>query len=56
MFNLSKEEVEQKIKTLSFEDLMVLNAGITMDAALIIQRLFPDDQFVNWFIEIKRST
>ena len=56
MFNLSKEEVEQKIKTLSFEDLMVLNAGITMDAALIIQRLFPADQFVNWFIEIKRST
>lgn len=56
MFNLSKEEVEQKIKTLSFEDLMVLNAGITLDAALIIQRLFPDDQFVNWFIEMKKNS
>ena len=54
MFNLSPEEVEQKIQTLSFDDLMMLKAGVTLDAALLIQRLFPDDQFVNWFIEMKK--
>jgi hypothetical protein len=54
MFNLSPEEVEQKIKTLTFDELMLLKAGITLDAALLIQRLFPDDQYINWFVEMKK--
>lgn len=54
MFNLSPEEVEQKIKTLTFDELMLLKAGITLDAALLIQRLFPDDHYINWFVEMKK--
>ena len=55
MFNITTEEVVEKINNLSFEEKMVLLDGITTHAALILQRLFPDDAFIAWFVQTKKQ-
>lgn len=56
MFNLTPEEVVLKIASLSFEEKMILLAGISLPAALIMQRLFPDDALIAWLVQAKQRT
>jgi hypothetical protein len=56
MFNLTPEEVVLKIASLSFEEKMILLAGISLPAAQIMQRLFPDDALIAWLVQAKQRT
>ena len=55
MFNITIEEVVERINNLTFEEKMVLLDGITLPAALIIQKTFPDDAFIAWFVQTKKQ-
>jgi hypothetical protein len=56
MFNLTPEEVVLKIASLSFEEKMILLAGISLPAAQIMQKLFPDDALIAWLVQTKQQT
>lgn len=56
MFNLTPEEVVLKIASLSFEEKMILLSGISLPAAQIMQRLFPDDALIAWLAQAKQRT
>ena len=56
MFNLTPEEVVLKIASLSFEEKMILVSGISLPAAQIMQRLFPDDALIAWLAQAKQRT
>jgi hypothetical protein len=56
MFNLTPEEVVLKIASLSFEEKMILVSGISLPAAQIMQRLFPDDALIAWLVQAKQRT
>ena len=56
MFNITSEQVIIKIGSLSFEEKMILLAGISLPAAEIMHRLFPEDPLIEWFIKTKRQT
>lgn len=56
MFNLTPEEVVLKIASLSFEEKMILMSGISLSAAQIMQRLFPDDALIAWLVQAKQRT
>ena len=55
MFNITVDEVAEKINNLSFEEKMVLLHGVTLHAALILQNLFPDDALIAWFVQTKQQ-
>jgi hypothetical protein len=55
MFNLTPEEVVLKIASLSFEEKMILMSGISLPAAQIMQRLFPDDALIAWLVQTKQQ-
>jgi len=55
MFNLTPEEVVLKIASLSFEEKMILLSGISLPAAQIMQRLFPDDALISWLVQTKQQ-
>jgi hypothetical protein len=55
MFNLTPEEVVLKINSLSFEEKMILLAGISLPAAQIMQRLFPQDALIAWLVLAKQT-
>jgi hypothetical protein len=55
MFNITTEEVVEKVNSLSFEEKMVLLDGVTLHAALIIQNMFPEDAFIAWFVQTKKQ-
>jgi len=55
MFNITIDEVAEKINNLSFEEKMVLLNGITIHAAQILQKLFPDDALIAWFLQTKQQ-
>lgn len=55
MFNLTPEEVVLKINSLSFEEKMILLAGISLPAAQIMQRLFPQDALITWLVLAKQT-
>lgn len=56
MFNYSKQEIADKIKSLTYDEVKQLENGISLDAILIVQKLFPNDSFINWFVEMKRRS
>ena len=56
MFNLTTEEVIIKIGSLSFEEKMILLSGVSLPAAEIMHRLFPEDALIQWFVNTKRQT
>jgi hypothetical protein len=56
MFNITTEQVIAKIGSLSFEEKMVLLAGISLPAAQIMHRLFPEDPLIDWFVKTKQQT
>lgn len=56
MFNLTTEEVIIKIGSLSFEEKMILLSGVSLPAAEIMHRLFPEDALIEWFVKTKRQT
>jgi hypothetical protein len=55
MFNITTEQVIIKISSLSFEEKMVLLSGISLPAAQILHRLFPEDPLIEWFIKTKQQ-
>jgi hypothetical protein len=55
MFNLTPEEVVLKIASLSFEEKMILMSGISLPAARIMQKLFPDDALIAWLVQTKQQ-
>jgi hypothetical protein len=55
MFNLTTEQVIIKIGTLSFEEKMILLSGVSLPAAEIMHRLFPEDALIEWFVKTKRQ-
>jgi len=56
MFNLTPEQVIIKIGTLSFEEKMILLSGVSLPAAQIMHRLFPEDALIEWFVKTKQQT
>ena len=55
MFNITIAEVAERINNLSFEEKMVLLHGVTLPAALILQKLFPNDALIAWFVQTKQQ-
>jgi hypothetical protein len=56
MFNLTPEQVIIKIGSLSFEEKMILLSGVSLPAAQIMHRLFPEDALIEWFVKTKQQT
>ena len=56
MFNITPEEVITRISSLSFEEKMILLSGISLPAAQIMHRLFPEDALIEWFVKTKQQT
>jgi hypothetical protein len=55
MFNITVDEVAERINSLTFEEKMVLLNGVTIHAALILQKLFPEDALIAWFVQTKQQ-
>ena len=55
MFNVTPEEVITRINSLSFEEKMILLSGISLPAAQILHRLFPEDALITWFVATKQA-
>jgi hypothetical protein len=55
MFNITSEQVIIKIGSLSFEEKMILLSGISLPAAEIMHRLFPEDPLIEWFVKTKKQ-
>jgi hypothetical protein len=56
MFNITPEEVAERINGLSFEEKMILVSGISLQSAQILHRMFPENAFIEWFVKIKQQT
>jgi hypothetical protein len=56
MFNITPQEVITRISSLSFEEKMILLSGISLPAAQIMHRLFPEDALIEWFVKTKQQT
>jgi hypothetical protein len=55
MFNITPEEVVTRIGSLAFEEKMILLSGISLPAAQIMHRLFPEDALIEWFVKTKQQ-
>ena len=54
-FYANPEEAARKIESLTMEEKMVLLNGITLPAAMILQKMFPEDLIINWFVDTKKE-
>lgn len=56
MFSYTPEQVVEKIRQLTYEEKMLLLNGVSVPAANILLKMFPDDIFIQWFVETKKES
>jgi hypothetical protein len=56
MFSYTPDQVVEKIRLLTYEEKMLLLTGVSVVAAELLLKMFPDDIFIQWFVETKRES
>jgi len=55
MFSYTPEQVVEKIRLLTYEEKMLLLTGVSIPAADLLIKMFPDDIFIQWFVELRKE-
>ena len=56
MFNISKQEFLNKFSTLTYDEVKKIENGVSLEAMLVLEKLFPNETIIKWFIEMKRRS
>ena len=56
MFSYTQDQVVEKIRSLTYEEKMLLLTGVSIPAADLLFKMFPDDIFIQWFVETRRES